>query len=170
MVTSLNRLRSRLTTDPVTCSFECASILLGSLTREMHRLKLLDSDFKAPYLGCNLLHIWSEVQQFQTPHWCTKVAYGGFTEHTCTLKSKIDQIVKEAQESLRKLTFQFFTTGKINTFDAAQFATEFWFRRWLSCLCATRYSWLSRMRCRLRPQSTIISTGYPLVVHCTAWF
>ncbi|WQF76291.1 hypothetical protein CDEST_01305 [Colletotrichum destructivum] len=51
------------------CSFECSSMLLGALTKEMDRHKLLNPVPKEPYTGYSILDTNKIVNSFHCPHW-----------------------------------------------------------------------------------------------------
>ncbi|KZL64984.1 hypothetical protein CT0861_12834 [Colletotrichum tofieldiae] len=51
------------------CSFECSSMLLGALTKEMDRHKLLNPAPKEPYKGYSILDTEKMVNSFHCPHW-----------------------------------------------------------------------------------------------------
>ncbi|KAK2051181.1 hypothetical protein LY76DRAFT_599538 [Colletotrichum caudatum] len=51
------------------CSFECSSMLLGALTKEMDRHKLLNPVPKEPYKGYSILDTEKMVNSFHCPRW-----------------------------------------------------------------------------------------------------
>ncbi|KAJ0162450.1 hypothetical protein CTA2_4530 [Colletotrichum tanaceti] len=51
------------------CDFECSSILLGALTKNMDEHKLLDPAPKEPYTGHSIVGMESLVNGFRCPQW-----------------------------------------------------------------------------------------------------
>lgn len=85
---ALQKLLDSFRKDTAGCSFECSSILLGGLTKEMTKYRLLDPQPAAPYLGYSIENTEKIVRAFQNPQWSNDHIYGGL--HPCTLSSMID--------------------------------------------------------------------------------
>ncbi|KFY29426.1 hypothetical protein V491_00034 [Pseudogymnoascus sp. VKM F-3775] len=94
----LDRLRNSLCADPVKCSFECSSMQLGSLVKEMH-VQGLDS-FKSarPFYGCSIKWLEQTISNFRTPHWSN---VDSFYRHKCTLDDTIKPAMREILETLQ---------------------------------------------------------------------
>ncbi|KAK1672362.1 hypothetical protein BDP55DRAFT_673662 [Colletotrichum godetiae] len=72
------------------CSFECSSILLGALTKEMDKHNLLDPKPAAPYSGYSIENTEKIIRAFRSPQWCSEIYSYGARHHPCTLGSMID--------------------------------------------------------------------------------
>ncbi|GIK05968.1 hypothetical protein Aspvir_010085 [Aspergillus viridinutans] len=67
------------------CSFECSSIMLGSLTKQMLSEGLLESEVKFYYKGCNVTGLIKSVQSFVAPNWRASIYrhQTGYIDHKC---------------------------------------------------------------------------------------
>lgn len=66
---SLNNLIDRLRDDDTPCSFECNSILLGALIKQMHKNRLFHPQPSKPYIGLSVSKTIRAVRTFQSPLW-----------------------------------------------------------------------------------------------------
>ena len=108
VVTSLHDLFAKLCKGNP-CSFECSSILLGALTKQMHARGLLSPRPAIPFLGLSSAEIAKSVRTFQSPRWCSSVGsyshrYCG--EHSCSLKSNLNPIFDSLENSMGGLTLE----------------------------------------------------------------
>ncbi|WQF87603.1 hypothetical protein CDEST_12617 [Colletotrichum destructivum] len=74
------------------CSFECSSMLLGALTKEMDRHKLLDPAPKEPYTGYSIVGVEKMVKEFRSPYWNHRreSCVSNHSNHlSCNLKTNI---------------------------------------------------------------------------------
>src|SRR5690606_36135214 len=94
----LDRLRNSLCADPIECSFECSSMQLGSLVKEMH-VQGLDS-FKSarPFYGCSIKWLEQTISNFRTPQWALGDRY---YQHECKLDDTIKPAMKGILETLQ---------------------------------------------------------------------
>ncbi|EAW16617.1 uncharacterized protein NFIA_059720 [Aspergillus fischeri NRRL 181] len=71
------------------CNFECRSIMLGSLTEQMHKKGLLESEVKFYYKGCNVKDLIKSVQSFVAPKWRASIySYEPrYADHKCPYSS-----------------------------------------------------------------------------------
>lgn len=94
----LDRVRNSLCADPVKCSFECSSMQLGTLVKEMHVHGL--NSFKAarPFYGCSIQWLEQTISNFRTPRWSHVNSY---SRHECKLDDKIKPVMKDILEPLQ---------------------------------------------------------------------
>ncbi|EXF86038.1 hypothetical protein CFIO01_07606 [Colletotrichum fioriniae PJ7] len=89
MLKVLQKLLRAFRNDTAGCSFECSSILLGALTKEMDKHRLLDPQPASPYSGYSIADTEKTIRTFRSPQWSSEVnLYSG--RHRCTLVSMID--------------------------------------------------------------------------------
>ncbi|KAF7122567.1 hypothetical protein CNMCM5793_000592 [Aspergillus hiratsukae] len=78
----LDRLHDRvalLRSDNVQCSYECDCVLLGALTRHMHRLRILERP-APPFEGIGVEQLAKEAASVVVPGWYER---GSYIEHSC---------------------------------------------------------------------------------------
>lgn len=73
------------------CSFECSSILIGALTKQMHSNRLLDPKPSNPYLGYSVARTTATIRNFASPRWSDtrasrRFGRSSFEAHPCTLE------------------------------------------------------------------------------------
>ncbi|KAK1450737.1 hypothetical protein CCUS01_02193 [Colletotrichum cuscutae] len=68
---------------------ETPSILLGALTKEMDKHRLLDPKPASPYSGYSIADTEKTIRNFRSPQWSSEFNYYS-TKHQCTLVSMID--------------------------------------------------------------------------------
>ncbi|KAK1636321.1 hypothetical protein BDP81DRAFT_489675 [Colletotrichum phormii] len=85
---ALQKILDALRSGTAGCNFECSSILLGALTKEMDRHRLLDPKPALPYTGYSIENTEKIVRAFRSPQWSTDFLHG--KRHSCTLPSMID--------------------------------------------------------------------------------
>lgn len=89
MLEVLQKLLRAFRNETAGCSFECSSILLGALTKEMGKHRLLDPKPASPYSGYSIADTENTIRAFRSPQWSSEVnCYSG--RHRCTLVSMID--------------------------------------------------------------------------------
>jgi len=78
-------------------SFQCNSILLGALTKELKRLKLLSPPPSVPFTGWSLSKLCSTLWMLRSPVWYEKEECLHATQHGCnfhvTLVPEIDALL-----------------------------------------------------------------------------
>ncbi|EAL89219.1 hypothetical protein KXW98_007327 [Aspergillus fumigatus] len=85
IILQLQQERDAFMTGTKGCNFECRSIMLGSLTGQMYKKGLLESEVKFYYKGCNVQDLTKSVQSFVAPKW-RPAAFngpGGYAIHQC---------------------------------------------------------------------------------------
>ena len=91
--------------DRTKCSFECSSMLLGALTRQMHTHGLLNPKPAKPFLGHSVDGITSTVRSFVSPKWGEP---GSYSEHECTLATFLDPCVSSVVDGIEGLELEEF--------------------------------------------------------------
>lgn len=83
------------------CSFECSSILLGALLKELHQHKLRDPRPEPPFIGLNLTDLFKTLQQFRNPEWYTQARHARYDSyrdrHVCSLASHVEEQISQVQ-------------------------------------------------------------------------
>ncbi|KAK1455592.1 hypothetical protein CMEL01_04352 [Colletotrichum melonis] len=86
----LHRLLDSFRSETAGCSFECSSILLGALTKEMDKHKLLNPKPAKPYSGYSIVDTEKIVRAFRSPVWTSDFSYRQPVRHSCNLLRMID--------------------------------------------------------------------------------
>ncbi|KXH37002.1 hypothetical protein CSIM01_00066 [Colletotrichum simmondsii] len=86
----LHRLLDSFRNETAGCSFECSSILLGALTKEMDKHTLLNPKPAKPYSGYSIVDTEKIVRAFRSPVWSSDFSYRHSAKHSCNLLSMID--------------------------------------------------------------------------------
>lgn len=92
-------------------SFSCSSILLGALTKEMHRLSYLSPELEIPFEGRSIESIYKNVREMTSPIWCHDCNFGYHNyhrekyhrPHTCSLQSTLGPSVDAILEDIQGL-------------------------------------------------------------------
>ncbi|GIC87613.1 uncharacterized protein Aud_003998 [Aspergillus udagawae] len=85
IILQLQREREAFMTGSKGCSFECSSIMLGSLTKQMLSKGLLESEVEFYYRGFNVTDLIKSVQSFLAPNWRVSIYshQQGYINHNC---------------------------------------------------------------------------------------
>ncbi|GFF55513.1 hypothetical protein CNMCM6936_005639 [Aspergillus lentulus] len=85
IILQLQQEREAFMTGSKGCNFECRSIMLGSLTGQMHKKGLLESEVKFYYKACNIKDLTKSVQPFVAPKWRASIYSHepGYGDHKC---------------------------------------------------------------------------------------
>ena len=90
-IASLHNLLSDLTIGEEKCTFECSSILLGTLTKEIESKQLCSS----MELGSlSLAGITKALQTIRSPTWYD-IRQGHYSRHSCSLQPRIQPIIAD---------------------------------------------------------------------------
>ncbi|KAK7985510.1 hypothetical protein PG988_003132 [Apiospora saccharicola] len=92
MINGLQSLLSDLRNDRAGCSFECSSMLLGALTKEMDRKGFLDILSGSSLLSSSFEATSKAMLEIRSPRWSSmppRGSYGMPSEHACDLHSLI---------------------------------------------------------------------------------
>jgi hypothetical protein len=93
VLASLQQQRMKLLEGERKCSFECDSILLGSLEKQMYSKNLLLPEPTAPFLRLDYNSLVNTVHKFVIPPLYSKSGhYGDYHEHKCNPPHKYFQI------------------------------------------------------------------------------
>lgn len=69
LISQLHLILTNLRDGEPTCSFECSSILLGALSRQMNDKRLLHPRPAAPFLGHSVDELIRTIRRFRSPNW-----------------------------------------------------------------------------------------------------
>jgi len=120
MLASLDELSARLLSGNDTCSPDCSSILLGTLSKEMHKRELSSPRPERPYLGLTLAKLFEGIRQFRKPDWMAvepSLSYGYLDRHECSLQSHLEPTIKDIQRQLGEMTLQDLTPRASETLN-----------------------------------------------------
>jgi len=99
VIASLYGLLSKFTSNEDTCSFECSSILLGALTKEIDRRQLFSPE---TFGRASLARVIETLQEIRSPTWCSQqnLQYGsGYcSQHNCNLQTHIEPIIADLRK------------------------------------------------------------------------
>jgi hypothetical protein len=99
MITTLHDLLYKLRKGPESCSFECDSILLGALTKELDARNLFFPRPMPPFSGFSFETTAESISTIRSPNWWTPDRYSSYT-HNCTLKDRIDPIIDSSKQRM----------------------------------------------------------------------
>ncbi|KAK7931237.1 hypothetical protein PG985_001949 [Apiospora marii] len=111
IIIGLQRLLSDFRDDRAGCSFECSSMLLGALTKEMKQKDFLDIQPGSSLLGFSLEATEKVALDIRSPCWSPIPLRGSFrlpTEHACNLNSLIVSRVGVSDGQVGGLTLDSF--------------------------------------------------------------
>jgi hypothetical protein len=107
IITSLHDLLGAFLEGRNSCSFECSSILLGALTKEMHARHYLSPRPAMPFLGFSFATIARGVRGIRSPTWCSHRSgdyYSSYcSPHACSLEARIHPIISNLEDSMKGL-------------------------------------------------------------------
>jgi len=100
IITLLHALVAYLRDYRTFCSFECSSILLGALMKEMKAKRLLSPRPKIAFDGYSVMSVAKFAREIRSPVWSiVGVGYGYHPRaHTCGLASFIEPFIKSVTE------------------------------------------------------------------------
>ena len=119
--TALDRLLSALEDlyegfmhDKAGCSFECNSMQLGALTKQLCSKGLLLPRPKNPFAGYSFDHVASYVRGLREPRWSYnhRCSYDYAESDPCSLESHTGPIVSSIEDNLRGLDLSDFVAAK----------------------------------------------------------
>lgn len=100
---AIDNLRNSLCNDKDICSFECSSMLLGSLMKEMHKINRFGSPPAKPYNGYSVKGLLQSISTIRSPQWFALrdlSSHKGRNGHCCNLMQKIQPILDDTEKSL----------------------------------------------------------------------
>lgn len=107
VVQYLNDTIADLQDENTICDYECDCIMLGALTKHMHRMRILPLELNPSYRGLNFVNLKSSLREmkYPGPYKAEMISF-----HSCilSLPSKIDSSLDLAEESLQGLDIESF--------------------------------------------------------------
>jgi hypothetical protein len=85
---------------PETCTFECSSIQLGALMKEM-RAKRFEPKPEIPMLGYSVVATIAAARSIRSPTWA-KV--GSYQSHSCNVRSPTESKIDDVEKRVVGLT------------------------------------------------------------------
>lgn len=95
------------------CSFECSSILIGALMKQMRSNRLLDPKPSRPYLGHSVARTTATIRNFASPRWSDTRVSRSFGRsscevHPCTPAAFMDPTVSSLADGVKGLKLKDF--------------------------------------------------------------
>ncbi|KAI8710785.1 hypothetical protein NCS52_01538300 [Fusarium sp. LHS14.1] len=97
------------------CSYECLSMLLGSLMKELRKHGILKPQIKKPYDGYSISSVVNMVDTFTSPTWYSKNERSGSryydsysSPHTCRISDKMRPTMDKVDKMVPILTLETF--------------------------------------------------------------
>ena len=94
--------------DNVHCSFECDSILLGALTKEMKSKKLLSQHLRPQFLGLSYEDAVDKVKSIRSPSWRIYGGYYGENRHGCNIGTHVNPTLASLDDCMCGLDLEDF--------------------------------------------------------------
>ncbi|KAM0416004.1 hypothetical protein ACHAPT_013031 [Fusarium lateritium] len=100
------------------CSYECSSMLLGSLMKELSKCGILKPQIKQPFEGYSIASAVKMVDTFASPTWYSKMepfnsahdrSYN--SQHTCSISGKIRSTLDRMESKVPVLTLEDFRSS-----------------------------------------------------------
>lgn len=107
---ALDDLRDSLCKGEDVCSYECSSMLLGSLMKEMHKIRHISSPVTRPYNGYSVAGLMQRMSDFRLPMWygLKDLSPKGRNMHCCNLAKKIQPIVSDVEKKITEFRLEDF--------------------------------------------------------------
>ncbi|KAL4905059.1 hypothetical protein BDW74DRAFT_18669 [Aspergillus multicolor] len=102
IISQLDSLRNDFLTGKRGCHFECASMMYGALTKEMHLKDLLSPVPLAPFSGLNYKSLVKRVRSFKEPVWYSTHGTYHLRQHECP-DSEFASVLGDFDESIEGL-------------------------------------------------------------------
>ncbi|CAI6338348.1 unnamed protein product [Periconia digitata] len=84
-------------------SFPCASMLLGALTIEMHRLGYITPRPEIPFNYLSVALVCQQIRDFAEPRWYSEMHSYGRADHVCSLEETVKKDVVKIKNKLAGL-------------------------------------------------------------------
>ncbi|SPJ83767.1 uncharacterized protein FTOL_10283 [Fusarium torulosum] len=95
------------------CSYECSSMLLGVLTKELKKHGILSPRTARPFYGCSVEGSEDMIKGLKMPQWCDRSGHGMYGYgHSCTIQQKLSPVLEKAGKELRVFDLQDFQLEK----------------------------------------------------------
>jgi hypothetical protein len=99
-----------LQVEPV-CSYECSSMLLGTLTKELRKHGILSPRSAQPFYGFSIEGSEGMIRGFRKPYWYNTRGKHN-SEHSCTIQQKLFSALCKVEVELRVFNLQDFQFAK----------------------------------------------------------
>jgi hypothetical protein len=86
---------------PETCTFECSSIQLGALMKEM-RAKRFEPKPEIPMLGYSVVATIAAARSIRSPKWARVAA--SYQSHSCKVRSPTESKIDDVEKRVAGLT------------------------------------------------------------------
>jgi hypothetical protein len=95
------------------CSYECSSMLLGVLTKELKKHGILSPRSAQPFFGFSIGGSEAMIKGCKVPHWYDISGSGRYgSGHSCTIQQKLSLVLQKAEKELRVFDLQDFQLAK----------------------------------------------------------
>jgi hypothetical protein len=96
--------------EPV-CSYECSSMLLGVLTKELKKHGILSPRSAQPFYGFSIKGSKDIIKGLRKPYWYNTRGKHN-SEHSCTIQQKLSPALDKVENELRIFDLQDFQFAK----------------------------------------------------------
>lgn len=100
ILSSLGELREDLIKGKKGCTFECSSILLGSLIKEMDKHNLNEHQLLVSFSDRSIKQLKSTLLGFKTPSWYSNTRP---SRHPCSIKGIVEPVIDVIWKNLNGL-------------------------------------------------------------------
>jgi hypothetical protein len=97
--------------EPV-CSYNCSSMLLGVLTKELKEHGILSPRSAQPFYGFSIEGSKDIINGLRKPHWYTTRGAKFGDGHSCTIQQKLSPALDKVEKELRVFDLQDFQFAK----------------------------------------------------------
>ncbi|KAF4338325.1 dynamin family [Fusarium beomiforme] len=103
------------------CSYECSSMLLGVLTKELKNHGILSPRSELPFYGLSIEGSKDMIKGFKVPHWYDSSGGRYGPRHPCTIQQKLSVALEKADKELRVFDLQDFQPARPNARPSQEF-------------------------------------------------
>ena len=96
IISALDDLLDYFKSDDVHCSFECDSILLGTLTKEMKSKELSSQHLRPQFLGLSYEDAVDKVKNIRSPNWYSRPRHC----HECNIGTHVEPILTSLDDCM----------------------------------------------------------------------
>lgn len=87
------------------CSYECSSMSLGVLTKELSKHSILSPRIARPFCGWSIDGSRDMIKGLRQAHWYDKHAARHGNRHSCTIQQKLSPALMKVEDELRVFGF-----------------------------------------------------------------
>jgi hypothetical protein len=110
MISLLYKLLESFRNGTKSCSFECDSILLGALIKEMQIQPLFSEQLAVPFLGLSVAATTEAIQALRSPNWCSWTGSGKRSQkHSCDFSEFTNPVIDGMADEMKGLTLKMYT-------------------------------------------------------------